>query len=60
MKKKVRHLRASATFNRQLYETNDYVRTYMEKQIGLNVGNILLKIRMNYQLGLEKLKMNIV
>lgn len=41
MKKKVHHLRASAAFNRQLYETNDYVRTYMEKQIGLNIGEYI-------------------
>ena len=43
MKKKVHHLHASATFNRQLYETNDYVRTYMEKQIGLNIGEYIVK-----------------
>lgn len=43
MKKKVYHLRTSATFDRRLYETDDYVRTYMENQIGVNMGNYIVE-----------------
>ena len=41
MKKKVERISASVSVSRQLYETNDYVRTYMEKQIGLNIGGYI-------------------